>query len=306
MLTEAQLKDRLNYLGGSDAAAVLGLSRWKTPLQIWGEKTGNIIPADISDNLPVKLGNKLEQTVAELFTEETGLKVRRVNQTIFHPEYAFLGANLDRMIVGTDAILEAKTCSPWKAKEWDGEEIPQEYIVQVMHYMAVTGARKAYVAVLIGNQDFKVKCVDRDEQVISEMVRKEVEFWKTYIEPKRMPMSITSRDADTLYELFPMQTPGAELVLGEEVNEFADSRAAMLQDLKSLQVQIEKFDNEIKARMGYCEVGSTSKHVVTWKAQKQVRIDIERLKAEDPEIFHMYSKEIPMRVLRIKARKENE
>ena len=131
------IEKRKEYIGGSDCAGVLGLSRWTTPLKIWAVKTGQIVPEDISQKIAVKLGNKLEQTVCELFTEQTGLKVRRVNETLFHKDYNFIGANIDRKIEGQDVILEAKTCSAFKAKEWGEDEIPAEYLLQCYHYLAV-------------------------------------------------------------------------------------------------------------------------------------------------------------------------
>ncbi len=303
MLTPQQLKERLDYIGSSDAPAVLGISRWKTPLQVWAEKSRNVEPEDISDRLPVKLGNRLEQVVAELFTEKTGMKVRRVNETIFHPVYRFLAANLDRRIVGSNAILEAKTCSPWKAKEWAGDEVPQEYVCQVMHALAVTGMKVGYLAVLIGNQDFIVKTIERDEKVIAEMVKKEVHFWRTYVEPKVMPMIITTDDADTLYSLFPMGD-SPEITLGDDVDVLIENRSAMIADIASLSSQLERTNNELKAMLKDSSVAKTSQHLITWKRQTQKRIDTERIKAEAPELYAKYVNELSSRVLRIKPIKE--
>ncbi len=127
MLTPEQVSERTAYLGGSDAAAVLGLSRWSSPLTVWAIKTGQIVSEDKSDQLAIQVGNELEDAVCRLFTKRTGKKVARVNETIFHPKHPFLGANIDRRIVGEDSVLEAKTASGWKAKEWTGEDIPIEY-----------------------------------------------------------------------------------------------------------------------------------------------------------------------------------
>ncbi len=303
MLTPQQLKERLDYIGSSDAPAVLGISRWKTPLQVWAEKSRNVEPEDISDRLPVKLGNRLEQVVAELFTEKTGMKVRRVNETIYHPTYRFLAANLDRRIVGSNAILEAKTCSPWKAKEWAGEEIPQEYVCQVMHALGVTGMKVGYLAVLIGNQDFIVKTIERDEQVIAEMVKKEVHFWRTYVEPRVMPMIITTDDADTLYTLFPMGD-SPEITLGDEVDLLIENRSAMIADLKGLESQLERTDNEIKAMLKDASVAKTQKNIISWKRQTSKRVDTKLLEAEMPDIHAKFIKESASRVLRIRAIKE--
>lgn len=267
MLTPQQSAERNSYLGGSDCAAALGLSRFKTTLQLWAEKTGKIEPEDISKKVNVRLGNKLEDAVAQFFMEETGKKVQRVNSTRFHEKYPFLGANIDRKVVGEDAILECKTASAWMAKEWAGEEIPQEYILQVMHYLAVTGASKGYIAVLIGNADFKWKEIVRDEQIIEQIITKEVAFWNTFVVPQVMPMTISYDDGSTLYDLFPVSDPNKDIILPDSLNTLIETRNAMTQDMISLQESIKRLENEIKATLGDAERGRTSSFQVSWKTQ---------------------------------------
>lgn len=294
------LGERTKYIGGSDASPILGLSRWSSPIQVWAEKTGQIIPEDISDRVAVKLGNKLEQTVAELFMEETGKKVRRVNKTLFHPNYPFLGANLDREVVGEDAILECKTASAWKAKEWKDEEIPQEYIIQVMHYLAVTGKKYGYIAVLIGNQDFKWKMIERDERMIADMVKREVSFWNDFVVPKIMPGIVTSSDSDILYQLFPIAEPESIVQLTDEANQIIEMRNSLYQDCIALKGQIETAENRLKAMIGEKESGVTAQWKVIWKPQSQVRLDSKKIKEEAPEIYKKFGMETSFRKLTIK------
>lgn len=142
MLTKEQIANRVNFIGASDCSGVLGLSHWESPLSIWGYKTKLLEPPDLSDVLAVELGNELEDFVARRFEKETGKKVERVDETLFHPKFTFIGANLDRIVVGEDAVLECKTTSAWKEKDWVDEEIPQEYILQVLHQLAVSGKKK--------------------------------------------------------------------------------------------------------------------------------------------------------------------
>jgi putative phage-type endonuclease len=265
-LTKEQILQRKTFIGGSDAAAVLGLSRWKTPVEVWAEKTGLIEAEDISDKLPVKLGNIFEETVAQLFCEETGKKVQRANETIFHKHYPFIGANIDRKVIGEDSILEVKTCSAWKAKEWqDEEEIPQEYILQVMHYLAVTGKAKAYLAVLIGNQDFKVKEILRDEAMINQIITKEAAFWNEFVLTKIMPTTIKAQDGDILNKLFPHAEEGKEIQLEESVNMIIDDIEAYSKDEKAIKSQINKLRNELKAKIRENETGITSLYKIKWK-----------------------------------------
>jgi putative phage-type endonuclease len=298
------MEGREKYIGGSDCAAILGLSRWSTPLQVWAEKTGNIIPEDISDRIPVEVGNELEDYVARKFAKETGKKVRRVNDTIYHPQHPFIAAHIDRRIVGEEEGLECKTASAYKAREWDGEEIPQEYILQCMHYLAVTGAKRWYIACLIGNHAFKWKVIERDEAVISSILQKEVDFWKNYIEPKVMPCIITASDSDTLYQLYPVAEEGSNIELGDEADRLIENVNSLYADYKSIERQMEKLKNELKAMLKESVRGETGKNIITWKVQSTERIDVQRLKDEQPKIFKRYIKTSDSRVLRYRGKKE--
>jgi len=149
--------DRTKFIGGSDIAAVMGMSRWVTPLQLWSEKTGKIEPKDLSDNEAVEMGTELEETVARIFTKRTGKKVRRAPKNYTHPDNDFIRCQVDRLVEGTDELLECKTASAWKEKEWEGEEIPAEYILQVQWQLGITGRKVGHIAVLIGGQKFLYK-----------------------------------------------------------------------------------------------------------------------------------------------------
>lgn len=303
-LTPEQLAERSQYIGSSDAAGVMGLSRWDTVLSIWAKKTGRVEPEDISGKLPVKLGNMLEDTVAALFMEETGKKVRRVNKTLIHPKYAFICANIDRDVVGEDAILECKTASAWKAKEWKGEEIPQEYIIQCYHQLAVTGAPVCYIAVLIGNQEFIWKAIYRDEGIINNIIAKEFEFWTTYVTPNVMPMTITQDDGNTLYQLFPISDPNQDIALPDAANILIDSITANETEMALLEADVEKAKNELKAMLGDAESGRTGLHRLTWKQQSTKCVDVERLKKEQETIYSAYLKITTNRVFRHSPIKE--
>lgn len=295
-------EDRQTFIGGSDAPGVLGLSRWATPLSVWAKKTGQV-KDESEETLPQKLGKKLEPIIGELFTENTGLKIRRVNDHQIHKEHPFLAAQIDFRVVGDDSIVECKSASGWKAKEWKGEEIPQEYIIQAMHQLAVTGKDKCYVAVLIGgNQDFKVKIVERDEKMIQEMVKREVHFWNTFVLPNVMPSTITKDDSDVLYSLFPLAEEGSEADLGDDATRIIESRNSMIVDLKNLEGQIDKAENEIRAMLKTSESAVAGKFFISWKNQSTDRLDSKKLKEDNLELYNRYIKTTESRVLRIKEK----
>jgi len=305
MITETQRKERLLYIGASDCAGVLGLSRWKTPLALWAEKTGQVVPEDISGKLHIRVGNELEDLVRKLFSEESGKTVHRVNETITHSSYPFIKANLDGRIVGEKAGFEAKTCNGWAAKSWEGEEIPQEYILQCMHSLAVTGWDRWYIAVLIGgNSDFRWKTVERDEKIISQIVKAEVEFWKEFVEPEIMPITIKKDDGDVLAQLFPMAEGEQDPVeLDDEADRLIESIQAQIEDFELLKGNIETDKNRLKVLLKDKPVGESDLYKVTWKEQTSRRVDLKKLKEEFLETWRQCSKPSTSRPLRIAKKK---
>lgn len=295
--------DRRGFLGGSDAAAVLGLSRWRSPLDVWSEKTGAIAPKDRSKELPVRLGHRLEDVVAELFSEETGKSVRRVSEAQVHPKYPFIRAQIDRRVVGEDAVLEIKTASGFKAAEWEDEDVPSEYLLQCLHQLAVTGRERCYIACLIGgNQDFVYKIVERDEAMIEELVRKEVEFWD-FVQSKRMPR-VSAIDAPTLLGLFPNHKEGEVVELPpaaedaiRRYKEIGTEKTGLLSELLK---EKDLLGNQLRAMLGEAEVGTVGSFKVSWKSQSTgVRLDADRIKKEAPDLYEKFGKAGSTRVLRV-------
>lgn len=338
-----ETRDRITYIGGGDAAAILGLSRWRTPLGVWALKTGQVISQDISQKVPVKLGVKLEQAVAEFFEDELKKKVYPITEeaaknlglryfirdednqkkvTFMHPRYDFLGATIDRVVEGELAGLECKTTSAYKTREWEGEQIPIENIFQCLHYMAVTGWPKWYIAALIGNMVFDWKLLVRKDytgdlsgipkerlnliepKVLDDLVAKEVVFWNNFVLPKVMPMTITPEDGGILYRLYPIAAEESVIELGDEVNAIIETLDAMQADYKSLEADIDRQKNELRARLKTFETGMTNKYRITWKNEPDNRLDIERLKKEEPGIYEKFMPtDKTKRVLRFSIRK---
>jgi putative phage-type endonuclease len=266
MLTREQWEARKKYIGGSDAAAVLGLSRpqWGTLLSVWAEKTGRV-PYEEAQTLQQWYGTELEPIVAKRFTIETGKKVRPNNNKVtFHRKYPFIGCQTDYWLDGEDAILECKTVTAFKADEWSNEEIPTEYLIQAYHMIACTNIPLVYVAVLIGNHKFEIREVKRDKHIIDNLIAKEVSFWEKYVVTGEMPAEISYGDTDLLYRLFPMPEPEPEIELPDEVNVLCEDLEAMKQDRSSLEGRIGQQQNKIKAMLKDALRGSTGLWQVTW------------------------------------------
>ncbi len=285
--------DRKTFIGSSDIAGIMGISRWSTPLQLWAEKTGKVEPKDLSDNEAVELGTELEDFVAQKFQRKTGLKVRRYSKDYAHAEFGYMRAHVDRLIEGTDELLECKTCSAWKAKEWEGEDIPQEYILQVMWQLGITGRRIGHIAVLIGGQSFKYKKIEFDYELFTSMVTCAKSFWDCVINDTP-PMS-TGADNDFIVELHP--DSNEEIQDAEELNDTIALRQETCMHIDELEKQKDEVEAKIKQRIGDNLGVKTSKYLVKWSKERQINIDTAKLKEDG--LYDKYKKEGKKRVLRV-------
>lgn len=188
------LKYRKGGIGGSDAGAICGLNPYRTAIQVYNDKRTNEI--EEFDNEAMREGRDLEEYVARRFVEATGKKVRRANAMFCDEENPFMLADVDRMIVGENAGLECKTASPFSADKWEDDKIPLSYQIQCYHYMSVMNADRWYVAVLIYGTEFKVYCLERDEEMIQNLIHLENDFWNNHVQAGVIPAPDGSKLAD--------------------------------------------------------------------------------------------------------------
>ena len=190
------LKYRKQGIGGSDAGAVCGLNPYRTAMQVYQDKISEEI--EEIDNEAMRQGREFEDYVARRFTEATGKKVRRANAMFYQEKYPFMLADVDRMVVGENAGLECKTASPYTTEQWENGKIPLSYQIQCLHYMAVCNADAWYIAVLIYGREFKYYRMERDEEMIADLIRIEQNFWENYVLKRQMPSPDGSKLADSV------------------------------------------------------------------------------------------------------------
>ncbi|HRD20422.1 MAG TPA: YqaJ viral recombinase family protein [Fervidobacterium sp.] len=297
MTYEEWKQQRRNGIGGSDAAAAIGLNRWKSRLKLYLEKIGEL--EDNVDSEATYWGRILEDVVAEEFTRRTGKAVRRVNAILIHPEFEWMIANIDRKVVGENAILEVKTTAAWNNKEWEQDEIPQEYIIQAQHYMAVTGADLTYFAVLVGGQKLLIKKFVRDDELIEMIIREEQKFWQM-VENRTPPELDGSVDAkEILSYMYPTAIEGSVIEL-PTYESTVEEILALGKQIKELEQMKEEKENKLKAEMAEHEIAYVGKYKVSWKNISQSRLDTKLLEHEQPEIYKKYLKENNFRRFSIK------
>ena len=245
------LARRRSGIGGSDIAAIIGISPWRTPRDIYLDKKGLVEQQEETDAM--YWGTTLEDIVAKEYAKRTGRKIQRCNHQFTHPDHQFLIANIDRVVsddhgkmpvfkgkLRTTRILECKTASQYAAKDWGEpgtDEIPEYYKAQVMWYMGITGARVCDVAVLIGNRDFRIYTVYRDEDVIQYLFREGITFWSEYIEKDIMPPARTLEDVERVCHGEAKKRKFADALTIEAVKRYADLDK-QAKDIKTEQEQL--------------------------------------------------------------------
>lgn len=297
------LQERTKGIGGSDAGVILGLNKYRTAFELWLEKTGQVEPQEI-DSEAIYWGNEMENVVAKEFEKRTGKKVRRANFMFSHPQYPFIKANVDRMVVGESSVLECKTASAYLAKEWEGDEIPATYLVQVQHYLGVTGKQKGYIAVLIGGNRFVWKEINRDEELINMIFDAEKHFWEYNVQQFHQPELDGSSAAEKyLKEKYDRAEDGKEIVLPGECKDLLLQYEKIKSDEKLLKTAKTEIENKIKAELKEAEKGITDSFVVSWKNQSRTSVDSKALKEKFPDIYKQVLKTSSFRKFEVKEAK---
>jgi putative phage-type endonuclease len=305
-------QDRSTFLGGSDAAAVMGLSPWKTPVELWLEKTGQAVQEPID---PVRLrilerGKKLEPVVLEMVMDklrERGHQVDLIarNQRYQDPEHAFMSCEIDfEMVLDGETINgDCKTVHGFARKKWgdeDTEEVPIEYAAQFMHGLMITGRKRCLVAALIGLDDVGIYWVNRDDETIAAMRDKELLFWNQHVLQRVAPDPLMFDDIKLLYPSDNGQAVQATEEIELKVLQLAGVRAK----LKVLEEREESLKFDIAEFISpHAILTSHGSEIASWKGQQDTRLDQKALQAEMPDVFEKFKRTKTIRVLRLKKGK---
>ena len=291
------LQVRKGGIGSSDAAAAVGLNPYQSQLELWLEKTGRAPVAPPGDGgaddlSPMYWGSLLEPIVAAHYTRRTGHKVRRINAVLQHPEHPWMLANIDREVLGAPDVqlLECKTAGIQGAWLWrDG--VPEYVQLQVQHQLAVTGKQAAEVAVLLGGQELQIFRIERDEELIAQLITLEREFWG-YVERDQEPPADGSESADRALRVLYPRDSGAtlnfqdDLVMGAVFSDLLAVREVLATNT-ALEAQLKQ---TIQQRMGDASRAVFDGGEVSFKRSKDgSAVDTARLAKEQPEIARAYT-----------------
>lgn len=259
MLTAEQLEIRKTGVGGSDMAVVLGLSPHKTKYELYLEKTGQIEPENLDDVQIVQFGNMMEDMIADLYTYKTGIKLRRKNQTVRHPKYPWILANIDRKVEAVKKGSEIKNVGFPASLAWgkDGsDEVAEYYIPQPMTYMLVLDYQEWDVVAYFGGDDLRVYPLKRDPEFDELIIDASHDFWHNHVlagVPPEIDYDHKSTEA-VLKRRYP-GTDGTEIDLPAESEYWHQVKLEAAEKVKLYQGVVDGSKNHLLEMIGDSAVG---------------------------------------------------
>jgi predicted phage-related endonuclease len=314
--------DRSKFLGGSDIAAVMGLSPWATPVELWMQKTGRT-PKEEPDAARQRMfdrGHKLEPFIRDMVIaklQDLGVEVKllAVNQRYQDAQHPFLACEIDFELELTGEVeiggtvyamerepvnADAKSVSGFARKKWgmdSNEDVPIEYAAQFMHGLGIRGRRFCLVAALRSFDDVDIYWTVRDDDTIAGIRDKAVQFWNECVLADVAPDPFTFSDIKLLFPVDNGKAIEATEEIAQKVSDLRRVKAA-IKDLEEQETMLTFDIGEFISPNSALKF--SGQEICTWKAQATTRLDQKRLKEELPDICKKYSSTTTGRVLRLK------
>lgn len=290
MSREEWLAHRRRGIGGSDIAAVAGMNPWRTPLDVWFDKT-NIDAPVREETEAMMFGRKLEDFVAwEFVDRHPEWAVYTVDKILGHEKYPWAIANIDRLLVGEDgekAVLEIKTTSSFRQNEFTESKLPDYVTLQLMWYLGITGLKRGYVAVLIGGQAYREYEVKFDRDLFGMLIDIAEGFW-TLVENETPPPPDGSEASTELMNRMYPEGNGSTIDLPNDAHDLIKIYTQAHEDEKEAKLRKDEAANRLKAMLGENETGWAGKHEVRWRTVQTQRVNLKALHAEEPEIYERF------------------
>ena len=324
MLNNQHFADfRAKSLGGSDIGAILGLSPYRTPIDVWMEKTGK--PVEHKNSLPLRFGSFAEEFIAQEYALQTGKALINYPHAITHPAHDYFGGHIDRFVCNApieqdfissdplppeanttlqfseqklhsindqpiERLLECKTANPFTQQQWGEsgtDQVPLPYLCQCLWYMAITQVDKADIAVLFGNADFRIYQLERDLEIEKGLLEKAEFFWKEYVQKDIPPPVQNERDC---YKLFTKSSSAKSIEAPEEMVQELSRVKALQEKIDQAEEQISQIKQQVMSTMqdaeALCHAGKT---LATWRfAKGATRLDAKRLEKDHPQLAAQY------------------
>lgn len=306
------LEQRREGIGGSDAAAICGYDEWTSPFAVYVSKVEGV---DSEAGEAARWGNLLEDAVAIEAAERLDLYITKTEQAYQHPHFPWMRANVDRLVYDCPfnadhevggaplGLLEVKTTH--RTEDWsDGP--PRRVLIQVQHYLEVTGLERAWVAALLSDRRFSLQITEvaRDDELIESLLAIEAKFWDD-VEHRRPPaIDGYASTTDALKRLYATARPEATVDLPDYALDYLSQLRIAKQLEKDIAQDVTRWENELKALIGEAEVALLDgEPVCTWKSVTSHRVDTKAMKEAHPGIVEEFTKPSTSRRFVLKGEK---
>lgn len=284
------LAERRRGLGGSDAPAVLGWGGHSTPLEVYTSKVTDLDRDDLDDNEYVAWGRILEDVIAREWARREGKRIRRGPALVQSTRWPWMLASVDRLVLAPSgnkpvAIVECKNRSNWVSRDWE-DELPSDVTAQVLHYLAVYGLHRGYVACLVGGNQLRTFTVDADDALLTELAEAEREWWDSYVVPRALPpLTASPSNARELARLHP--NPDGVVAMDSDGVDLLRRRRKAAEVAKAAAAEVDSLDDEVRLLLADRVEGHIGGvKFVQWKpGAGQRSCDYDRLHAEFPDAY---------------------
>ena len=286
-----------NFIGGTDVAAILGLSQYRTPYEVWDEKKNGNNP--FTGNQFTEWGTRLEPVIIQKFQDDNDVEVVDNNKKFIHSDHPFLGCHPDGLFEkkGETRLLEVKTVGSNAFKHW-GNDVPLEYYCQIQHNMMITNTKKAVLAYFVLDTRLYDEIeINFDQEFVTKQTAFLVEWWSRYIDGDEIPTKVV---AD--YE---KDSPEKSIIEADDDAINAYENLLTIKDkIKGLTDLKETYENTLKEKIGeHTEMMHGLDTIATWRPSVRVSLNSKKLKEEEPDTFLKYAKETNYRSFLIKQPK---
>lgn len=287
MLTIENIESRKKGIGGSDASVILGHNKYKSIGELYLEKIGE--GSIIEENEYMYWGNQLEDKIVSEFMRREKKVVTTPVNTFKHPEHEWMIAHIDGLVTGESAILECKTSSEYRNKEWGDEgtdDIPTEYLMQCIHYAAVLNVERVYIAVLIGGNKFKTFKYERNLGIEKKLIMAEKNFWENNVIP-----GIPPQDTDVVNIEY---ADNESITVDFKVKELFEEYKSKGMLKRKLEKEVLSLRDEITEEVGQTgmvidEYGNNLGKIVS---RNQSRFDTGKFRVENKGLYECYQKNV--------------
>lgn len=290
------LQARKSGIGGSDAASIAGLNKWSSPLKVFMDKTetlNEVSEQPISE--AAEWGNIHEPSIRKKFKENhPELRVQQSHFMWQHPKYKFMLANVDGLVFDPNrgwGVLEIKTASEWLNGEWGEEQAPENYVIQIQHYLAVLGLNYGWFAVLIGGNKYREFFIERDNSLIEPLIELEKDFWENHVIQNIPPEPDGS---DSSAEILLSLHPASSALPTDEILELEDSTVDLINELdqikkqeKELAKRKKEIEQTLQKKLGDYQVGAVEDRTVSWKTSRG--FNEQELAKAKPELYEQFA-----------------